>query len=179
MTLNMLQASRLNPKISAYTYIFGNYYFNTTPIAPPGTKVVFHYKPCQRLTWYLNAEAGWYVGPSMKHYWCVQCYLPIKKQLRECDTVTFIPHEYPFPEVKLDDFLKRAANDIITLLSAPPSTEAISLDAGYPTRNALLNIVYTIKRLEPLPPQVPLAYTVSLTRVKEVLTVTPLMRVEG
>ena len=39
MTLNILQDSRLNPKISAYTYIFGNYDFNTTLIEPPGKKV--------------------------------------------------------------------------------------------------------------------------------------------
>ena len=36
MTFNMLRASRLNPKISAYTYMFVNYDFNTTPIAPLG-----------------------------------------------------------------------------------------------------------------------------------------------
>ena len=57
MTLDMLQASRLNPKISAYTYIFGNYDYNTTPISPPGTKVVVNSKPDQRLTWDLNGEA--------------------------------------------------------------------------------------------------------------------------
>ena len=39
MTLNMLQASLFNTKISAYTYIFGNYDFNTTLIEPPGKKV--------------------------------------------------------------------------------------------------------------------------------------------
>ena len=61
----------------------------------------------------------------MKHYQCVQCYFSRKKQVRDCDTVTFIPHEYPFPELKLDYFLKQAENDIITLLSVPPSTMEI------------------------------------------------------
>ena len=162
----MLRASRLNPKISAYTYICGNYDFNTTPIAPPGTKVVVHSKPYQRLTWYLNVESGRYLGPSMKHYWCVKCYFPQTNQVWDCDTVTLIPHEYPFPEVKLVDFLKQSANDIITLLIAPTSTTEILLEAVDPTRNELLKILYTIKILKPLPPQVTLSDTVALTRVK-------------
>ena len=100
----MLRSSRLNPKISAYTHIFGKYDFSTTPIAPPGTKVVVHSKPDQCLTWYLSGEEGWYVGPSMNYYRCVQCYFPRTNQVRDCDTVTFIPHEYPFLEVNLEYF---------------------------------------------------------------------------
>ena len=105
MTLNMLRASRLNPKISAYTYSFGNYDFNTTPIEPPGTRVVIHSKPHQRLTWELNGEASWYVGPPMKNYRCVQCSFTRTKQVRDCDAFNLISHEYPFPELKLEDFL--------------------------------------------------------------------------
>ena len=89
----MLRASRLNPKILAYTYIFGQYYFNTIPIVPPGINIVVHSKPDQFLTWYLNGETGWYVGPSIKHYWCIYCYFTITNQVRNCDTVTLIPHE--------------------------------------------------------------------------------------
>ena len=147
MTLNMLRASKLNPKISAYTYIYGNYDLNITTISPPGTKAVVHSKPDQRLTCCLNGEAGWYVGPSMKNYLCVKCYFPIANQVRNCDTVTFIPHEYPFPEVNLDGLKKQVTNDIITLLSAPPSATKISLEAGDPTRNVILKIADTIKLL--------------------------------
>ena len=75
-------------------------------------------------------------------------------------------------------FFKQAVNDIITLLSAPPSTTTISLEYVDPTRNALLKIADKIKIFESLPPQLPLADTVALPRVKEVLTVTPLLRME-
>ena len=54
----------------------------------------------------------------------------------------------------------------------------ISLEAVNPTRNALLSIEYTIKRLKPLPPQVPLSDTVVLPMVKYFLTGSPLLRVE-
>ena len=103
----MLRASILNSKISAYTYIFGNYDFNTTPIEPADKRLVGHYKPDQRLTWYLNGESVWYVIPSMKHYFCVQCYYPRTNQVHDCDTFTFMPHEYPFLEVNLEYFLNK------------------------------------------------------------------------
>jgi hypothetical protein len=38
MTLNMLRTSRINPKLSAATHIFGQYDFNRAPMAPPGDK---------------------------------------------------------------------------------------------------------------------------------------------
>ena len=37
--LNLLQKSRINPIISAYTQVHGEYDFNAAPIAPPGTHV--------------------------------------------------------------------------------------------------------------------------------------------
>ena len=50
----MLTQAVITMKISAYTYIFGDYNFNTTPISPPSTKVVVHSNPDQLLTWDLN-----------------------------------------------------------------------------------------------------------------------------
>ena len=58
----------MNPKLSAYAYLFGNYDFNENPLAPPGTKVMVHMKPEQRTSWDPNAKLGWYVGPSLHHY---------------------------------------------------------------------------------------------------------------
>ena len=96
ITLNLLRASRSNPKISAYTYIFGEFNFSATPLAPPGTKIVAHIKPGKRASWELNGEVGWYVGPSMQHYRCVECYFPRTKQVRTCDTVSFSPPMFHF-----------------------------------------------------------------------------------
>ena len=36
LTLNLLRGSRINPKMSAWAQIHGNFDFNRTPIAPPG-----------------------------------------------------------------------------------------------------------------------------------------------
>ena len=45
ITLNLLRTSRVNPALSAYAYVFGNFNFMATPLAPPGTKVVVHIEP--------------------------------------------------------------------------------------------------------------------------------------
>lgn len=130
----------MNPKLSAYSYIHGEFNFRATPLAPPGTKVVAHVSTDKRGTWELNGEQGWYVGPSLSHYHCVQCYFPRTRDVRDCDTVEFFPHAIPFPRVTLNDHLKQAATDIISILSNPPSTTVPSLLAGDETNQALLEI---------------------------------------
>ena len=56
LTLNLLRESRLNPKLSAWVYLFGEFDYMKTPLAPPGTKCLVHSKMSQRGTWALNGE---------------------------------------------------------------------------------------------------------------------------
>ena len=42
LTLNLLRLSRINPNLSPYAQLNGNFDFNRTPIAPPGLKVLTH-----------------------------------------------------------------------------------------------------------------------------------------
>lgn len=100
ITLNLLRNATTNPKLSAYSYLFGNYNFLKHPMAPPGIKVVAHSKPGIRQSWQPNGELGYYVGPATQHYRCFRVYFPKTKTIRVTDTVTFIPHLVPIPEVK-------------------------------------------------------------------------------
>ena len=50
IAINLLRTSRTNPRLSAYAQIIGTFYFNTTPMAPPG-RIISHEKPTQRATW--------------------------------------------------------------------------------------------------------------------------------
>jgi len=68
LTLNLMRGSRINPNLSAWAQVFGNYDFNRTPIAPPGMKVLVHEKPENRNTWAPHAVEGWYVGPALQAY---------------------------------------------------------------------------------------------------------------
>ena len=91
ITLNLLRMSRVNPKLSSYTYLFGNFDFNATSMAPPGTKVVIQLKPDNRPSWGSRGKEGWYIGPSPDHYRCVKCFIPLTRAEINADTVTFLP----------------------------------------------------------------------------------------
>lgn len=45
---NLLRNARVNPILSAQAFLFVNFDFNRTPLAPPGTRVVVHVKPRPR-----------------------------------------------------------------------------------------------------------------------------------
>jgi hypothetical protein len=156
LTLNLLRSSRVNPKLSAHAYLHGNFDFNRTPLAPPGTKVVVHLKPDQRASWAYHGEEGWYVGPSMEHYRCVKCYLPSTARERDVDTLQFFPKKIPFPKISTEDYLKQAASDILSILQNPPSSLPY-LAYGDPTKNALVQIATLLGRSvsPPSAPQVP------------------------
>jgi hypothetical protein len=63
MTLNMLRTSHINPKLSAYTQLFGSFDCNKTLLTPLGTNVVIHERPQQRRTFGDHGCEGWYIGP--------------------------------------------------------------------------------------------------------------------
>ena len=68
LTLNLLRKSRLNPKLSTWAYLFGNFDFNKSPLLPLGTKIILHTKPGKRASWDFHGEQGYYIGPAIKHY---------------------------------------------------------------------------------------------------------------
>ena len=143
----------MNPKLSAWVYLFGQYDFNTTPIVSPGTKVVVHIKPKERASWAPNGEEAWSIDPSLNHYRCIKCYFPHTRSERDCDTVTFFPNVIHFPKVTTDDFLRQAATDIISILSSPPKVSIIpTLEAGDLTKNAILKLATLLNRADKIPP---------------------------
>ena len=99
----------------------------------------------------MHGEQGWSIGPSLKHYRCVRWFFPKTRSKRDVNTITFFHKAIKFPEIHLDDFLKQAATDIITILTSPPSTTTPSLQAGDTTRNALPDIAKLLHRADDLP----------------------------
>jgi hypothetical protein len=68
ITLNMLGTSRINPKLSAATHIYGQYDFNRAPMALPGTRIIAHETPSRRRNWAPHGQDRWYIGPELEHY---------------------------------------------------------------------------------------------------------------
>ena len=146
LTLNLLRNSRVNSKLSSYAYLFGNFDFNATPLAPPGTRIILHLKPEKRPSWGFHGEDGWYIGPSLKHYRCVKCFIPQTGREKDADTVEFFPHSIPFPIETTDSCLRQAATDIVELLrKRKPSYP--SLQYGDEVKNALSQIATLLNRV--------------------------------
>jgi hypothetical protein len=104
ITFNMLRTSRINPKLSAATQIYGQYDFNRAPMAPPGTIIIAHETPNRRRTWVARGKDGWYIGPALEHYRCYTVYIT-KTRGRVVETVDFFPEnsKLPFPSAQALD----------------------------------------------------------------------------
>jgi hypothetical protein len=119
MTLNMLRTSRINPKLSAATHIFGQYDFNRAPMAPPVTRIIAHETPGRRRTWAPNGQDGWYIGPELEHYRCYTVYMTKTRSNRIVETVEFFPQKITFPFPSSHDLATQAAADITHALLHP------------------------------------------------------------
>ena len=97
ITLNLLCRCRLNPALSAYVYLWGPYDLNAHPMAPPGTMTLVHKKVEDRNSWNYHCRTGWYIGPALNHYRCVQVYIPSIHSVVTADTVKFIEEKSLYP----------------------------------------------------------------------------------
>ena len=60
LILSLLRNSRVNQKLSTWSYLFGNFDFNATPLVSAGTKIVLYLKPKVCGTYAHHTEEGWY-----------------------------------------------------------------------------------------------------------------------
>ena len=89
ITLNLLQTSRTCPKISAYIYLHGTYNFDTTPLAPPGVRVLLYNDPNHRVSYRVHGDEAYYLGPALERYRCYNCFVPSSWGIRTCATAPF------------------------------------------------------------------------------------------
>ena len=58
LTLNLLRTSRINPNLSAEKQLNGTFNYNSTPLAPPGIKVLSYKMPSHKALWSDHGEEG-------------------------------------------------------------------------------------------------------------------------
>ena len=116
ITLNLLRASRLHPKISAHHHINGAFDYNRTPLALPGCRVVMYDTPNNRQTWDSKGTDGWYLGPATGHYWCHCCYVPSTCSEQIVKTVKFFPHDCAQPYSSARDNATHAVKSLADAL---------------------------------------------------------------
>ncbi len=96
-TLNLLQQSWINPRLSAEAQLNGAFDYNQTPMAPPGTCVIVHKKPAKRGTWAPHRTRGWYMGTAQEHYRCYKVHITKTASEQISDTVEFFPQQCDMP----------------------------------------------------------------------------------
>jgi hypothetical protein len=119
ITLNMLRTSRINPKLSAATHIFGQHDYNRATMAPPGTSIIAHETPGRRQTWAPHGQDGWYIGPAMEHYRCYMVYITNTRSNKIVETVEFFPHQFKIPFPSSSDLATEAAAELTRALLHP------------------------------------------------------------
>ena len=123
LTLNLLRASRVNPRLSSEAQLNGAFDFNRTPLAPPGTRVVVHVKPTVRKSWAPRGVDCWYIGPAIHHYRCHRTYIPSTRMESISDTVEFFPRKLDMPTLSSADNAMKAADELTHALQNPgPAT---------------------------------------------------------
>jgi hypothetical protein len=118
-TLNMLRTSRINPKLSAATHMYGQYDFNRAPMAPPGTRIIAHETPNRRQTWAPHGQDGGYIGPALEHYRCYMVYITKARGERVVETVEFPPEKFKLPFPSAQDLATKAAAELTHALLHP------------------------------------------------------------
>ena len=63
-----MRDSRTNPALSAYTNMFVDYDYKSTPMPPPGTKLVTYKKNVSISSWTSQGTIGCYVLPALNYY---------------------------------------------------------------------------------------------------------------
>jgi hypothetical protein len=101
----------------------GNFDFNCTLMAPPGTKIILHEKPAQRKSWDPHGTEGWYLGPALEHCRCYRVFTNKTKAERNSDTVEFFPQHMAVPYRSPTDVAIQATQELIHVLKiSSPST---------------------------------------------------------
>ncbi|KAL7529278.1 hypothetical protein ACHAWF_002917, partial [Thalassiosira exigua] len=113
--------SHARPNISAYAYLWGQFDFDRTPLAPIGCEVQCHEKASDRGTWAEHTVDGWFLGSSQEHYRAFHCYIKATKAKRICDTVQFMHRWITQPALTAGDAISRAAHDLIKALKSKPN----------------------------------------------------------
>ena len=98
MTLNMVRQSRINPCLSAYQQIWGNYDFNRHPMVIAGCKTIVHLRPKERPCYSIHRVDGFYIEPVMDSFQNFIYNVRSTCDKRKSNIVQFFPRHTQMPE---------------------------------------------------------------------------------
>ena len=114
-------------------------------MALPVTRVILRDKPGNCMPWVHHGTPGWYIGPYLKHYICMQCYMPSTDIVCITDKMQYTPKAFDFPNTKTEYYLQQSIGDIIEIIKDSPKTLPF-LSYGHTTNNLINKIAHIIQR---------------------------------
>ena len=76
LTLNQLHNCCFNPKLSSHSALHSTFDSKKTTLYSLETKFLVLYNKSNCRTKAPCDKYGWYIGPDLENYWCVECYIP-------------------------------------------------------------------------------------------------------
>jgi len=121
-TLNLIRASQINPKISAYKALNGPYNWDRNPLAPPGCKAVIYEALAVRGSWALRGTDAWYLGPSADHYRCNLYFVPETRAYQISGSAELFPQHCQVPNLSPNAHLKALTEELTTATETAAGT---------------------------------------------------------
>ena len=115
-TLNFARPLHMVPTISSYAHAYGQYNYNTHPIAPFRCATETCVAPKDRGMWESHAVSGFHIGTSMEHYRCCTEHATSTRANRMSQTAFFCHKYLTMPTAIATDVVFKAAEDLKTAL---------------------------------------------------------------
>ena len=115
-------------------HLEGQFNFNHTPLAPPGTYVLNFEDTDTQASWNPYGKEDWYLGPVLEHYQCPKFYVPVTKGVSVSSTIKCFPVHCKVPKITTTDTAITAANDLLQALQKPfPELPNLELETNHYT----------------------------------------------
>jgi hypothetical protein len=116
-TLNLMQASCIDPSMLAYEAIWGPYNWNCFPLASPGCKAIIYESPDAQGLWGSRGTDTWYLGPSVDHYQCNNYFIPETRAYQISGSAKLFPQHCQVPFLSAKDHLHELTNKVVSTLN--------------------------------------------------------------
>ncbi len=100
--------------------------YNKTPLAPLGYNGLIYNDLAICASWAPNGINAYYIGPALKHYWCIPFHICTTRQHQEVDMWQLYPMHCVTPTLSPAERTIQQATDILTALGStvPTATSA-------------------------------------------------------
>ncbi len=116
-TLNLMQASHINPNMSAYEAIWGPHNWNHFPLATPGCKAVIYKSPDAQGLWGSRGTNAWYLGPLVDHYQYNHYFVPKMRAYQISRSAKLFPQHCQVPFLSTKDHLQELTDGMVSALA--------------------------------------------------------------